>query len=141
MGYDMEIAERFEQLIAFLTSHLPEPVEQQPDDQGGIIFTGGSPGEVVAHLTESSVVICEYRMRWENMLTPTVAPRRVGVVKWRRLPETELMDAVASLIKGAREMRLAQYRLCQSCETVNPPEWMRDDLCQECAAGDSSVVH
>ena len=138
----MEIAERFEQLIAFLSSHLPEPVEQQPDGQGGIIFTGGAPGEVVAHLTESSVVIGEYRVRWENTLTPTVTPRRVGVVKWRRLPETELMDAVSSLIKGAREMRLAQYRICQSCEKINPPEWMRsEELCQECSAGDSSVVH
>jgi hypothetical protein len=126
----MDISERFEQLIAFLSSHLPEPVEHLPDDQGGIIFTGGSPGEVVAHLTESSVVIGEYRVRWENMFTPTVAPRRVGVVKWRRLPETELMDAIASLIKGAREMRLAQYRICPSCEKPNPPEWMRGEgLC------------
>ena len=70
MDSSMEIAERFEQLIAFLSSHLPEPVEQQPDDQGGIIFTGGSPGEVVAHLTESSVVIGEYRVRWENTVHP-----------------------------------------------------------------------
>jgi hypothetical protein len=138
----MHIAERFEQLIAFLASHLPEPVDQQPDDEGGIVFTGGSPGEVVAHLTESSVVIGEYRVRWENMFTPTVAPRRVGIVKWRRLPETELMDAVASLIKGAREMRLSQYRICESCERIQPPEWMRNgDVCQECAAGDSNVVH
>jgi hypothetical protein len=138
----MEIAERFEQLIAFISSHLPEPVEQQPDEQGGIVFTGGSPGEVVAHLTETSVVIAEYRIRWDNTLTPTVTPRRVGVVKWRRMPESELMDAVGSLIKGAREMRLAQYRVCQSCEKVNPPEWMRSaELCQDCAAGESSVVH
>ena len=53
----MNTSERFEQLIAFLTSHLPEPVEQVPDEEGGIVFTGGFPGEVVAHLTESSVVI------------------------------------------------------------------------------------
>lgn len=139
----MEIAERFEQLIAFLNSHLPEPVEQLPDDQGGIIFTGGSPGEVVAHLTETNVVIAEYRVVFEDdRYLPTVKPRRVGVLKWRRLPETELMDAVGSLIKGARAMRLATYRVCHSCETSNPPEWMRgDDLCQGCSSRESDVVH
>lgn len=139
----METSERFEQLIAFLSSHLPEPVEQVPDDRGGIIFTGGSPGEVVVHLTETNVVIAEYRVVFEDEgYTPIVKPRRVGVLKWRRLPETELMDAVGSLIKGARAMRLATYRVCQFCETSNPPEWMRDDdVCQGCAARESDVVH
>jgi hypothetical protein len=134
--------ERFEQLIAFLGSHLPEPVEQQPDGTGGIVFTGGSPGEVIAHLTDSVVVIAEFRVRWENPGTPVVNARRVGVLKWRRLPETPLMNAIASLIKGAREMRLARYRMCLYCGTSNPPEWLQSEgLCRTCAAQGPGTVY
>ena len=134
--------ERFEQLIAFLSSHLPEPVDQQPDGTGGIVFTGGSPGEVIAHLTDSIVVIAEFRVRWENPGTPVVKARRVGVLKWRRLPETALMNAVASLIKGAREMRLARYRTCRFCGTSTPPEWLQsEDVCQTCAEREPGTVH
>jgi hypothetical protein len=133
----MKTSERFEQLIAFLTSHLPEPVEQLPDDKGGIIFTGGFPGEVVAHLTASSVVVAEYRVVFERRSNPMVGPRRVGALRWRRLPETELMNALGSLIKGAREVRLARYRICATCGQRKPPEWMQDlDECVECAARD-----
>ena len=138
----MDTSERYEQLIAFITSHLPEPIEQLPDDEGGIIFTGGSPGEVVAHLTDASVVIYEYRVVLEDRFNSTVKPRRVGVLKWRRLPETELMNAVGSLIKGAREMRLAHYRVCGSCERTKPPEWMQNqEVCVDCATRESRVVH
>src|SRR5216684_983266 len=123
----MVATERFEQLIAFLSSHLPEPVEQQGDGTGGIVFTGGSPGEVIAYLTDSIVEIGEFGVRWENPGTPVVKARRVGVLNWRRLPETALMNAIASLIKGAREMRLARYRTCRYCGTANPPEWLQSE--------------
>jgi hypothetical protein len=133
---------RFEQLIAFLGSHLPEPVEQQSDGAGGIIFTGGSPGEVIAYLTESIVAIAEFRVRWEDPGTPVVKARRVGVLKWRRLPETALMNAIASLIKGTREMRLARYRTCRFCGTSTPPEWLQsEDVCQTCAEREPGTVH
>lgn len=136
----MSASERFEQLIAFLNSHLPEPVEQLPDDSGGIVFSGGSPVEVVAHLTETSLVISEYRVVLDRY-SPIVKPRRVGILKWRRLPETMLMNAVGSLIKGAREMRLAHYRVCEACERSKPPEWMQTrDLCVECARRESKVA-
>ena len=134
--------ERFEQLIAFLSSHLPEPVEQEGDGTGGIVFTGGSPGEVIAYLTDSTVEIAEFGVRWESPGTPVVKARRVGVLKWRRLPETALMNAVASLIKGAREMRLARYRTCRYCGTSNPPEWLQsDDVCLTCAERELPTVH
>jgi hypothetical protein len=134
--------ERFEQLIAFLSSHLPEPVEQEGDGTGGIVFTGGSPGEVIAYLTDSIVEIAEFGVRWENPGTPVVKARRVGVLKWRRLPETSLMSAIASLINGAREMRLARYRTCRYCGISNPPEWLQsDDVCLTCADRELRTVH
>jgi hypothetical protein len=138
----MDVPERFEQLIAFLGSNLPQPVEQQDDGAGGIIFTGGSPGEVVAHLTELRLAIAEFSVEWDTPDTFQVKPRRVGVIRWRRLPEIDLMNAAGSLIKGAREMRLSRYRICRYCEKSNPPEWMRDEnVCQGCAQQELGVVH
>lgn len=138
----MDISERYEQLIAFLGSQLPAPVEQQPGDDGSIIFTGGAPAEVVAHLTASSVIVSEFAGVWESADTFVVRPRRVGLVKWRRLSETAVMNTVATLIKGAREVRQARYRTCHSCGESHPPEWLfDDDLCQRCAEQQRDVVH
>jgi hypothetical protein len=137
----MDASERYEQLIAFLSTHLPAPVEQE-DHDGLLTMTGGSPGEVIARLTHTSVIIEEYAVRWETPFKPVVHPRRVGFVNWRRLPETILMTVVGQLIKGAREMRLARYRTCRFCGRTNPPEWQHgEDTCQSCAANELGSVH
>ena len=137
----MDASERYEQLIAYLSTHLPAPVEQEELD-GFLIMTGGAPGEVIARLTHTSVIIEEYGVRWETPFKPVVHPRRVGVVNWRRLPETTLMTVVGQLIKGAREMRLARYRTCRFCGRTNPPEWQHgEDTCQSCAANELGAVH
>ena len=138
----MDAPERFEQLIAFISTHLPGPIEQQPGAEGSLIFTGGSPGEVIVHLTQVSVTIAEYSGAWETPSSFTVRPRRVGVLKWRRLPESELLSALGQLIKGAREARLARYRTCRFCGESSPPEWMdTDDVCVGCADRQMDVVH
>ncbi len=137
----MDAAERYEQVIAFLTAHLPTPVEQE-DRDGVLVFTGGDPGEVVARLTHSSVIIEEYSVRLELARRPVVQPRRVGSANWRRLSETALMTVVGQLIKGAREVRLSRYRACRFCGKTNPPEWQHgDDVCHACAADSFDVVH
>jgi len=61
----MDASERYEQLIAYLSTHLPTPVEQE-DHDGLLIMTGGNPGEVIARLTHTSVIIEEYGVRWET---------------------------------------------------------------------------
>ena len=138
----MDDSERYEQLIAFLTTHLPAPVEQMEHDGGILVFTGGSPGEVVARLTGSHVIVEEFAVRWETPMTPLVQPRRVGVVNWRRLPESTVMNVVGQLIKGARERRTASYRSCRFCGKTTPPEWLQDDdTCQGCAASEMGAVH
>ena len=134
--------ERFEQLIAFLGSQLPGPVDQQTAGDGSIVFTGGAPAEVVANLTDSSVVVAEYGGVWESPDRFVVRPRRVGMLKWRRLPETSMMNALSALIKGAREMRLSRYRLCTECGAKQPPEALfGDDVCYLCEEPPHTVVH
>ncbi|HVH27393.1 MAG TPA: hypothetical protein VM818_11550 [Vicinamibacterales bacterium] len=137
-----DVPERYEQLIAFLGSNLPAPVERQEEIDGTLQFTGGDPPEVVVVLTESSVVVSEFVGVWETPFTFRARPRRVGVVKWRRLPENALLAAIAALVKGAREARLASFQTCQYCGQRTAPEWLRDEtVCQTCADQHSGAIH
>ena len=138
----MDNPERYEQLIAFLDSQLPQPVERRTFDSGALQFTGGDPAQVVVLLTDASVVVSEFAGVWETPFNFVAAPRRVGLVKWKRLPETPLMNAVSALIKGARDARLSQFQTCQHCGKHTAPEWLHDAyVCQACAASDLGVVH
>jgi hypothetical protein len=143
VGMDRHDApERYEQLIAFLGSNLPTPVERHEDVDGSIRFTGGDPPEVVVVLTESSVVVSQFSGVWESAFTFAAKPRRVGVVKWRRLPENALLSAIGALVKGAREARLASFETCQYCGQRTAPEWLHDEgVCQACADQHSGAIH
>ena len=138
----MDVSGRFEQLIAFLGSNLPGPVEQQTDAEGSVQFIGGEPPEVVALLTGSTVIVSQFSGHWESPFKFTASPRRVGVLKWRRLPENALLDALSALIKGARDARLASFQVCQYCGRKTAPEWLHDDrVCQSCADMHSGAIH
>jgi hypothetical protein len=134
--------ERYEQLIAFLGSNLPAPVDRQEDPDGSIRFIGGDPPEVVVVLTDSSLVVSQFSGVWESPFTFSAKPRRVGMVKWRRLPENALLNAIVALVKGAREARLATFETCQYCGQRTAPEWLDDEgVCQACADQHSGAVH
>src|SRR6266853_5339825 len=120
----MDSPERYEQLIAYLGSQLPAPVEQRASDDESLQFIGGDPPEVIAVLTQTSVSVSEFAGVWESPFTFTMKPRRVGALKWRRLPENALLAALAALIKGAREARLASFEVCQYCRKSTAPEWL-----------------
>jgi len=138
----LDAPERYEQLIAFLGSQLPAPVEQDLDPNGDMQFAGGDPPEVVVVLTQSSVVVSEFRGVWETPLKFVPKPRRVGLIKWRRLPETALWNALGALLKGARQARLDRFQVCQYCGQNTAPEWLyADRLCQSCADRQSGAVH
>jgi hypothetical protein len=141
MGETMDPSEHYEQLLAFIATHMPAPFTQEEVD-GTMIFTGGSPGEVVVRLTDTAVIVEEYAIRWETASRPVLRPRRVGVVKWRRLPETQLMTVVDELIKGTRDARRAKYLTCAFCGRTNPPELMADETtCVSCAEHEMNVIH
>src|SRR5580704_471400 len=138
----MDVPERFEQLIAYLGSQLPGPVDQQVDEDGSVQFIGGEPPEVVAFLTHASVIVSEFAGVWETPFRFAAKPRRVGVLKWRRLPETALWNALAALLKGAREARLGRFQTCVYCGRHTAPEWLHDaGVCQACADQHSGAIH
>ena len=72
----MDAPERYEQLIAFLDSNLPSPVDRQESADGSVQFTGGEPAEVVVSLTETSVLVSEFAGVWESAFTLAARPRR-----------------------------------------------------------------
>ena len=130
----MDAPERYEQLIAFLDSNLATAGEHQERADGSLEFVGGDPAEVVVVVTETSVIVSSYAAVWETPYALTPRPRRVGILKWRRLPETAMFNALSVLIKGAREARQSQYRACAQCGRVTAPEWMHTDgMCASCA--------
>jgi len=138
----MEAPERFEQLIAFLDSNLPAPVERQEAADGSVQFTAGDPAQVVVSLTDTSVIVAEFAGVWESPFTFAARPKRVGLLKWRRLPETALFNALTALIKGAREARQSRFQTCRYCGNSTAPEWMHDDgVCQACANQHSGAIH
>jgi hypothetical protein len=134
--------ERYEQLIAFLGSNLPAPVRQTEDENGAIEFSGGDPPEVIVTLTLSSVIVSEFSGVWETPFTFAARPRRVGVIKWRRLPESALWPALSALVKGARDARLDAFQVCAYCGRRTAPEWLHDEgVCQSCADQQRGAVH
>ena len=61
----MSTAEHYEQLLAFISTHIPTPFTQEELD-GEVVFVGGDPEEVIVRLTDTAVIVEEYAVRWEN---------------------------------------------------------------------------
>lgn len=133
--------ERFEQLMAFLGSQLPAPVEQQHEEDGSVVFVAGVPAEVLVRLTPARVTVWEVGGRWRAPGHVTLEPRRIGTLCWPRLPETPLLDALAAMVRAAREARLSRYRPCAMCGAQTPPEQRAGAVCASCAESRSSRVH
>jgi hypothetical protein len=133
--------EGYEQLLAYLESQLPKPVDRR-DDDGSVRFLAGEPPEVLVTLTEAIVVVAEFAGEWEEPGQFRLSPRRIGVLHWPHLPENELLNALAALIKGARAARRSCYQLCEHCGRDTPPEWMHDEgVCQKCAVDLGGAIH
>jgi hypothetical protein len=139
----MDGPERFEQLIAFVGAQLPTPVEEHQTDDGSFIFSGGDPAEVIVQVTESTVLVAAFVGDRRERDPQRAEPHPVGELHWRLLPETAVMNALSALIKGAREVRLATYRVCLDCGARKAPEHMQtdDDVCLECSEGRPKTVH
>ena len=133
--------EGYEQLLAYLESQLPQPVERH-DATDSIRFLAGEPPELIITLTETVLVVDEFTGEWEEPMKFRLAPRRIGVLHWPHLPDNEMLNALAALIKCARSARQATYKTCERCGRRTAPEWMHDDgICQTCAADQGGTIH
>jgi hypothetical protein len=133
----MDDSERLEQLIAFVGAQLPKPVEERHADDGSFIFIGGDPAEVIVQITDVTVLVASAAGG-----IPKAEPQPVGELHWRLLPDGSLMNALSAMIKGAREERLATYRVCVDCGERKAPELMQgEDVCQDCWDASPGTVH
>lgn len=134
--------ENLDEWLAFVSTHLPDPVAREESGDGTVCFTGGDPGEVVVTVSPTTIGVFEYAITWNGPETAVAEPRLIGQVKWRRARNNETIRAVAALIAAARESRRAKYRQCERCDAVLPPEWMHDDdVCRTCAGQQLDIVH
>jgi hypothetical protein len=128
------VMQNLEEWLAFITTHLTQPVSQDTAPDGSTYFIGGEPGEVIVRLTRSTVTVWEYAVSLEMPHAPAVQPLRVGSVVWRRIPNASAISAVHSLIEAARVSRLSKFSVCSQCDRRTPPESMHDDdVCESCA--------
>lgn len=126
-----EYPEGWEEWVAFLTAHLPEPIREEVAPHGVTFFTGGAPPEVVVRLSHSSITVLGFTCEPDGSVR---RQRRLGIIMWRQLASGTAMALVGGLLASAHEMRLASYRQCDRCEKMKPPEEMRgEDVCLECA--------
>lgn len=132
----------FEELIAFIAAQLPQPVQQDFEDDGSVLFVGGDPAEVVVELTSSTVTVAEYAVSREASAQPAAQPIEVGSINWHSISDEAALRLIRALISAAREAREAKFRTCVECSQTVPPEWMHDDeLCRSCAANPGGLVH
>ncbi len=124
----------WEALVASLANELPQPVRQETALDGGTVFVGGDPGEVVVRVTDAVLTVSEFAVEWVGPRTPATRPVEIGRVRWDWLPGVESMRVLLALIEAARQSRRSKYRRCPVCEQMRPPEWMtHEDVCQSCA--------
>jgi len=126
-----EYPEGWEEWVAFLAAHLPEPIREEVALHGVTFFTAGDPPEVVVRLTHSSITVLGFTFEPDGSVRQQ---RRLGIIMWRQLASGAAMALVGGFIASAHEMRLATYWQCYRCEKMKPPEQMHgEDVCLECA--------
>jgi len=128
-----DFPEGWDEWLAFLSSHLPEPVRQDDSPDGATHFRGGSPPEVAVRLSHRAISVFEISGEPRPPGVPSVRPRLVGTLLWRRLAPAQAMGVIAALIDAARQNRLAAYRRCVVCDALVAPELMHDlEVCLDC---------
>jgi hypothetical protein len=130
----------FEEWHAFIAAHLPEPVQVEHGADADTWFTGGDPGEVIVRLRARSIAVYEFTVGLEGR-TVAVQPRLVGSLRPAGLDDSRAMEIVRALLAGARDLRQARFSSCRVCGQRQPPEWIADQVCQECAGGRLDLVH
>ena len=121
---------------------LPAPIREETQLDGDLNLVGGDPGEVIVRINGNKVSIAVFSIRWDGPGEPTVRPKQLATLNWKRLPSATTMMTLHGLISAAIEIRRSKYRKCEKCEEIKPPEWMHDeDICQSCAERHLGVVY
>ena len=138
----MSVEEHYEQLLAFISTHIPTPFTQE-DIEGAVIFTGGSPAEVVVRLTDTAVIVEEYAVRWEALYTPVRAAATSRDREVAQAPRVAADDRGRRVDQG-RTRHAALQATAPARSAARPTRrsgWPTDTTCRSCAKQELGVVH
>jgi len=131
-----------DELLSLIRHRLPQPIRQEEAFGGVTTIIAGSPGELVIQLSDDTVSIGIYAIRWDGPHTPVEHPKWLGTLNWKNLPEPDLSVILHSFTFIGSKLRTSQYRTCERCGEVTPPEFMHNsNTCQGCAERYLGVVH
>lgn len=121
---------------------LPKPIQEESQIDGAITMIGGDPGEVIVRITDKTISVAVYAVEWRGPHSPVVVPKWLAKLAWQRIPASDLMQILRTIIDGASGMRRMKYRKCEYCGEIKPPEWMHGKTtCQSCAERKLGVVY
>ena len=123
-----------ESLVDEVRRLLPDPLREERQLDGSFVIVGGDPGEVIVRISGGTVSIALYQIRWDGPCTPVVYSKRLASLNWKRLPAISTMMTLRELIESARELRRSNYRKCERCGEMTPPEGMLGEfnVCHSC---------
>ena len=103
-------------LLQELQEQLPNPVREETQLDGDVVLVGGDPGEVIVRINGNKVSIAVFSIRWDGPHTPTVRPKQLATLNWKRLPASTTMMTLHGLISAAIEIRRSKYRKCENAK-------------------------
>ncbi|MCC7337867.1 MAG: hypothetical protein IT422_22495 [Pirellulaceae bacterium] len=129
-------------LVREIEGMLPQPFEHQDNLDGEAVWIGGDPGEVIVRMSDTQIAVSVYTMLWGSPHTMTVLPVPLGVLDWGNVPAAQMSMLLQILVGSASDLRKSSYRNCETCDQLNPPEWMHDEnICQSCAQTHLGIVY
>ena len=84
---------------------LPAPIREETQLDGDLNLVGGNPGEVIVRINGNKVSIAVFSIRWDGPGEPTVRPKQLATLNWKRLPSSTTMTTLHGLISAAIEIR------------------------------------
>jgi hypothetical protein len=107
--------------IEMVRTMLPSPV------RGETMLTGGEPGEVVVAVGDDAIEVMDFSVDWIDNHQPTVFGTLAG-----SFAIDAPAESIATAIMRSRARRMATFRWCPKCRSIQPPEWMMTDQCMSC---------
>jgi hypothetical protein len=129
----MEWESRLDRLIA----ELPRSKrENDPVFEPSI----GYPAEVLAAIEGAGISIQRCKPGWGNVGHLVLQWTEDSFLSWDEVNGEAGEEKLRDALQSAHTKRIASYRRCHTCSSINPPEWMNDrTTCMDCAVRDGVV--
>ena len=127
--------------INAIRERLMEPRTESTSPDGTLLFSGGSPPDVLIALSGSTIHVAIYDP--ETATTrPPAGDQTIVSLNWQRLPAPHLVMSLNVALGSARELRFATFQHCKRCDALTAPELLNEHvICENCNNRDLGVVY